>query len=277
MLKNYLKIAIRKAIKDKVYSIINLFGLAIGLASFLFITLYVDFEQNVDKFHEGFHSIYRLHTDLKWHEMDEVFPATAPAVGTTIANNFAEAEAVTRIRSINGENIVKIDEAIFQESQILSVDSNFLKVFSFEMINGNPDKLFLEPNQVVLTKTTAQKYFGDENGLDKTIEINEKPFFVTGIIEDSPKNSHLQYSLLMSNLSDEELKYFEWSWVWCNLVTYVKLHPAVLPETLEAKFPEMVKKNAGFAIERITGKSIDTFFEKGNRIGYKLEPLSEVY
>lgn len=277
MIKSYLKIAIRKAIKDKAYSFINLFGLAIGLASFLFISRYIDFESNVDKFHAEFHSIYRLHTDLKWDEMDEVFPQTAPAVGTAIMENFAEAEYVTRIHPLQGENLVRINEEIYQETQILSVDSNFLKVFSFNIINGNPDKLFREPNQAVLTVSTSKKFFGDENGLNKTIEIDGKPFIVGGIIEDSPPNSHVQYSILMSNLADEELKYFEWSWVWCNLVTYVKLNPGVLPETLEAKFPELVMKNAAFAIERITGKSIDAFFEKGNSIGYKLEPLSEVY
>ena len=277
MIRSYIKIAFRKAIKDRTYSLINLFGLAIGMASFLFISRYVDFERNVDKFHEGFHSIYRLHTDLKWNEMDEVFPQTAPAVGTAIMENFAEAAYVTRIHPMQGENPVRVKEDIYQETQIITVDSNFLDVFSFKIINGNPDKLFREPNQVVLTASTSHKFFGDENGLNKTIEIEGKPFIVGGIIEDSPPNSHLQYSILMSNLADEELKYFEWSWVWCNLVTYVKLHPDVLPETLEAKFPELVKKNASYAIERITGKSIDAFFEKGNSIGYKLEPLSEVY
>jgi putative ABC transport system permease protein len=98
-----------------------------------------------------------------------------------------------------------------------------------------------------------------------------------GIIENAPANSHIQYSMLVSNLSNEDLRYFEWSWVWCNLVTYVKLYPEANPELLEAKFPDLVKNNAGYAIERLTGKPIDDFFEKGNRLGYMLEPLSEVY
>lgn len=277
MLRNYLKIAIRKAVKDKAYSMINIFGLAVGLASFLFIARYVDFERNVDRFHENFNTTYRLHTDLQWQEVDEVFPETAPAVGTAILANYGEVETITRIHPIYGEQLVKVGEDIHQESGILSVDSNFLDVFSFEIVEGNADKLFTDPSELVLSESSSRQLFGDEEPLDKILEINGIPYKVSAIIEDPPPNSHLQYSILIGNLSDEELKYFEWSWVWCNLVTYIKLHPDTRPETLEAKFPDLVRNNAGYAIERITGKSIDSFFESGNSLGYKLEPLSEVY
>ncbi|MCG8307268.1 MAG: ABC transporter permease [Cytophagales bacterium] len=277
MLDNYLKIAIRKAINDKAYSLINLVGLAIGLASFLYISRYVGFEQNVDRFHTNFDHIYRLHTHLKWNEMDEIFPQTAPAVGTAISDNFAEAEFVTRIHPLPGKRMVKVGNDIYQESGILSVDSNFLKVFSFEIQSGNPDKLFDKPDRVVLTESWSKQFFGDRKGLNQTLEIDGKLFVVSGIIQDPPADSHLQYSILMSNLSDRELKYFEWSWVWCNLVTYIKLHPETLPENLEAKFPGLVRENAGYAIERITGKSIDRFFKNGNSLGYQLEPLADVY
>ncbi len=277
MLKNYILIAIRKAIKDRSYTLINVFGLAIGLASFLFISKYVDFERNVDKFHVNYHSIYRLHTDLKWNEVDDVFPNTAPAVGTAIRDNFEEVEYVTRIRSFYSEKMIEVGEDVYQESGILSVDSNFLKIFSFELLHGNGDNLFTNPNQVVLSESMSKKLFGENNGINETIEIDNQDFVVAGIIEDSPANSHIQFTVLTSNLADEELNYFEWSWIWCNLVTYIKLNPNSSQERLESKFPDLVKNNAGYTIERITGNSINTFFENGNKIGYKLEPLSEVY
>lgn len=277
MIKNYIKIAIRKAIKDKSYTLINIVGLAIGLASFLFISRYIDFERSVDRFHENYLTIYRLHTDLKWNEVDDVFPQTAPAVGTSIKDNFAEVEYVTRIRPYFREKMIEVGSDVYRESNVLSVDSNFLKVFSFIILQGNRDRMFVEPNQVVLSESMAKKLFGDKMCINETIEIDEKPFIISGIIEDAPINSHIQYSILTSNLSDEELKYFEWSWIWCNLVTYVKLNPNTSPEQLEAKFPELVKNNAGYTIERITGNSIDTFFKNGNKIAYKLEPLSDVY
>ena len=277
MIKNYIKIAFRKAIRDRAYSFINIFGLAIGLAAFLFISKYVDFERNVDKFHANFNATYRLYTILKWNEVDEHFPQTAPAVGTAIKDNFAEVDFVTRIRPYMAEQLVKVGEHVFRESQVMAVDSNFLNVFSFNLLEGNPDKLFCEPNQVVLSEKYALKYFGDEKTLNQLIDINGITYHIVGIIENAPVDSHIQYSVLVSNLSDEQIRYFEWSWVWCNLVTYVKLNTRIAPESLEEKFPELVKKNAGYAIQRITGNPLDTFFEKGNYLGYSLEPLSDVY
>ncbi len=277
MIKNYLKIAIRKALKDRTYSLINIFGLAVGLASFLFISSYVDFERKVDLFHANFNSIYRVYTDFKWNEVDERFPLTAPAVGTAIKDNFAEVEYVTRIRPYMAEQLVKIGDRVFHESRIMAVDSNFLKVFSFKLLEGNQNRMFNEPAQVVLSKTYAQKYFGEEKAIDKLIDIDGKTYKVSGIIEDARPDSHIQYHILVSNLTDEQIRYFEWSWVWCNLVTYIKLNPQASPEALESKFPDLVKNNAGYAIERITGKPLDAFFKRGNRLGYYLEPLSEVY
>ncbi len=277
MIKSYLKIAIRKALYDRIYTLINIFGLAIGLASFLFISKYVDFERKVDRFHENFHKIYRLHTDLKWNDLDESFPQTAPAVGTAIVDNFAEAEYVTRILPYNTERLVKIGEDIYKEKSILAVDSNFLRVFSFEILFGDKNKIFTKPEDLLLSQSYARKYFAEEDPIGKIIDIEGELFKVAGIIEDAPASSHIQYDILISNLSNEDLAYFEWSWVWCNLVTYVQLNPKTSANELESKFPELVRKNAGYAIERLTGKPLDDFFERGNHLGYLLEPLSEVY
>jgi putative ABC transport system permease protein len=277
MIRNYLKIAVRKALKDRTYSLINIFGLAVGLASFLFISSYVDFERKVDLFHKNYNTIYRVHTDLKWNEVDESFPQTAPAVGTAIKENFGEVEYVTRIRPYMAELLVKIEDEVFHENGIMAVDSNFLKVFSFNLLEGNPHKIFDEPAQAVLSRSYAQKYFGEEKAINKLVDIDGLTYKVAGIIEDARADSHIQYNILVSNLSDKQIKYFEWSWIWCNLVTYVRLNPQVSPEVLESKFPDLVKNNAGYAIERITGKPLDAFFARGNHLGYLLEPLSEVY
>ena len=277
MLKNYLKIAIRKAIRDKTYTLINIFGLAIGLASFLAISRYVDLESKVDHFHQSFDHIYRLHTDLKWNDVDESFPQTAPAVGTAIVDNFAEVEHVTRILPYYSERLVKIEDDIYKEQGILAVDSNFLKVFTFEILSGKRNDLLTQPDELLLSETYAKKYFADEEPLGKMVDIDGTLFKVVGIIEDAPPSSHIRYDMLVSNLSSEDLAYFEWSWVWCNLVTYIKLNPNASPDDLEAKFPQLVKDNAGYAIERLTGKPLDDFFERGNNLGYLIEPLSEVY
>ena len=277
MLRNYLKIAIRKARRDRSYSLINIFGLALGLATFLFISKYVSKEQSVDLFQKNYDRIYRLNTDLNWNGTDEVFPHTAPAVGTAMIDNFPEVEHLTRIRPYWGEMMVKIGEDIFQESGVMAVDSNFLHVFSFNVAEGKKEELFTQPSEVVLSKRYATKYFGDQPAIGKLIDIEEETYKVTGVLENAPENSHIEYDILVSNLSDGAVRYFEWSWVWCNLVTYFTIQPNANPAGLEAKFPDLVMNNAGGAIERLTGKSIETFFEAGNSIGYQIEPLSEVY
>lgn len=277
MIRNYIKIAIRKAIKDRTYTLINISGLAIGLATFLFISKYVETERKVDRFQANYHSIYRLHTDLKWNGMDETFPVTAPAVGTAMIDNFPEIKHLTRIRPYYGEKIIKVGEEIFQESGLISVDSNFLKVFSFDILHGKSEDLFTEPNQVVLSESYAKKYFGRQSALNQLIDIENNTYKIIAVMEDAPTDSHISYSILISNVSDGEIEYYEWSWVWCNLVTYFTIQPQVDPQALREKFPELVMNNAGGAIERLTGKSIEAFFERGNSIGYEIEPLSEVY
>jgi len=211
MLKNYLKIAVRKAIKDKSYTLINVFGLAIGLASFLAISKYVDLERTVDHFHSNFSTIYRLHTDLKWNDVDDSFPQTAPAVGTAIIENFGEVELVTRVLPYFSEKLVKIEDNIYKERGILAIDSNFLEVFSFEIISGNANELFTNPDELVLSESYAIKYFGGKEPLGRIIDIEGELFKVAGIIEDAPPSSHIQYDILISNLSNEDLAYFEWS------------------------------------------------------------------
>ncbi|MDW7694747.1 ABC transporter permease [Flammeovirgaceae bacterium SG7u.111] len=276
MLLNFLKIIYRNMSRDKSFTAINLFGLALGISAFLYIALFVKHEKSVDNFHKEKSQIFRLRTQLKWNDFDEEFPQTPPGVGTTIRDIFPEVEKLTRVRPFH-QRIVKIDEEVFKEEHAMGADSAFLDIFNFEVLEGNKQTLLTQPNTVVLTESYAKKYFRNEKPLNQLIDIEDVPHKVTGVLEDPPANSHIQYSMLISNQGDETLGFFEWSWIWCNLVTYAKLTKGADPAALEAKFPEMVMTHAGNTIKRLTSGTVESFFEQGNKIGFSLEPLEDVY
>lgn len=276
MLRNYLKTFLRKSRKDLTYTFINTFGLAIGIASFLFIVQYVRFESDIDSFHEDSDRIFMLTADMKWNSMEDQFPATPPALGTSIATNFDEVAYVTRMYPYS-ELFVSIDDQSFKEEHIIAVDSNFLNVFTFELLEGDVESVFRDKYSVVLPTSYAQKYFGDQDPMNRLLKIGENEFKVTGIIEDAPRNSHIEYGPLVSILSSGGVEYFEWSWIWHNLATYIKLTPQGTQESVQAKIPQLIMDNASYALERITGKTVEQFFEEGNRLGYFLQPLRDVY
>ncbi len=276
MFKNYLQTILRKARKDLIYTGINLVGLAIGISSFLFIIQYVRYEFDIDSFHENSDRIYRLTADIKWNTMENQFPSTPPALGTAITYNFDEVTYVTRIRAYS-ETIVVRDEDLYKESSLMAVDSNFLKIFNFRLLAGNRETVFRDKYSVVLPESYVTKYFGTEDPLNQSLKIDDKEYKVTGIIEDAPKHSHIAYGPLVSILGDEGVAFFEWSWIWHNLVTYVKIEPTSSKEDVESKIPLLIMDNASPALERITGKTIEQFFAEGNHLGYFLQPLQDVY
>jgi len=276
MLKNYLQTLLRKARKDLTYSGINLVGLALGISSFLFIIQYVRYEMDIDAFHENPERIYRLTADMKWNAMDEQFPSTPPAIGTAIVTNFDDVAYVTRLRAYSTAIVIR-NEDVFKETSVMAVDSNFLKIFNFHLLEGNRETVFRDKNSVVLPESYVTKYFGSEDPINQLLKINDKEFKVTGIIEDAPKHSHIAYGPLVSILSDGNVEYFEWSWIWHNLVTYIKIEPTATKESVESKIPQLIMDNASPALERITGKTVEQFFAEGNSLGYYLQPLEEVY
>ena len=131
MFRNYLIISFRKAIRDGFYSVINILGLALGIAAFLFISKFVSKEMNVDNFHTDADRIFRMYTDWKWNSFDGQFTGTPPALGTAMIENFEEVELITRIRSYN-EVRVTLGDDLFIEQNTLAVDSNLFRIFSFK-------------------------------------------------------------------------------------------------------------------------------------------------
>ena len=285
MIKNYLKIAWRNLWKNPVYSGINIAGLAIGVAACLLITLFVRDERSFDRFLPDADRIFQVNVDGNFGGNEFVTGNTPPPVGKTMMREFAEVEAFTRTfqpydavvqRKQNGRAL-----HYFTEPNIMAVDSNFLDVFRFGLLMGNTATCLREPNTVVVTEQTARKYFGSPNVLNQLLYINDKPTRITGVLRNVPSQSTLQFDFLVPMHDYQLVTYFDWSWVWLQVATYVRLNQQVAqqPErlqALEAKFPAMVREHATAAFDRI-GQPFDKFLQKGGRWNLRLQRLTDVH
>ena len=222
MIRNYFKIAWRNLVRNKVSSIINISGLAIGLACVLLIGMYVKDELSYDRFFKDSSRIFRVNLDGKMGNDQFLVGHTPPPAGAALMNNFPEIESYTRIL-LPGDAIVhyenKGQKGSLTEKSILAVDSNFLKMFNYPMIAGNPSTCLNGINSIVITERAAKKYFGDASPIGKTLLFDKysSPFVVTGVLKDLPKQSSLQFEILQSMGSINVVKRFSWSWVWLQV------------------------------------------------------------
>ncbi|OKS85963.1 ABC transporter permease [Mucilaginibacter polytrichastri] len=286
MIKNYFKIAWRNLTRNKVSSIINISGLAIGLACVLFIGLYVNDELSYDRFFKDTNRLYRVNLDGKMGNEEFLLGHTPPPVGAALKNNFSEIESYTRIFR-PGNEIVYFEnngqKKSLTEKNLLAVDANFLQLLSYPLVAGNVNTCLNGVNSVVLTQKAAKKYFGDASPMGKTLVLDEysKPFTVTAVLKDLPTQSSLQFDMLQSTESIPPVKRFNWSWVWLQMGTYVKLKPNVASDAagikrLESKFPAMVSQQAASAFNRI-GQPWAEFIKKGGHWDLHLQPITELH
>ena len=287
MIKNYFKTAWRNMMRNKTSSFINVSGLSIGIACVLMIVIYIQNELSYDKFHKDADRIFQV--TLKGNMGGQEFWAgnTPPPVGKALVSNFPEIESYTRFYKARdivaryGSN--NSTEKFFTEKNIIAVDSNFLEFFGFKMLEGDPATVLLKPGSVVVTADIAKKYFGNEKAIGKTIVMkeNKKPFTVTGVLENIPSQSSIQFDFLMPVADFPAVKQFSWSWVWQQMISYVKLRNNIRTDdasirNMEAKFPAMVRVQAASAFKRI-GKPFDEFIKGGGKWDLHLLPLTDVH
>jgi putative ABC transport system permease protein len=254
MIRNYITIAYRNLVRNKVYSLINIFGLAIGMAACFFIFQYVHFESGYDSFNKKLDRLYRI--PISYSGSFSNVPITAsnhPAVGPAMKKDFPGVQDFVRVVNIslftNASTLSyqSANEApkIFNEGNIFIVDGSFFNLFSYPLISGDPQKCLSEANTIVISQTLAKKYFGSNDPLSKTLTLNsELPLKVTGVLRDVPENSHLKFDALISfNTLGKEFGYTEWKFP--EFYNYILLAPGADPKKLEAKFPAFVEKYLG--------------------------------
>ena len=243
MNKNFFKIALRNISKNKAFSAINIFGLAIGLAACIVIVLFVFYEKSFDGMHSK--NIYRLDEVQAFEGMvqpQKVALSMYP-MGPTLTSDFPEIKNFTRVRQSNKLDLTYGDKRIFFPS-ILYVDSTFLHLFDFEVLRGDRKTILEKPNSIALTEESAKKLFGNEDPVGKTVTKyvgDTIKFTVTGIMKNAPKNSHLQFDGLASFSTIAGPRNMEnWGGNW--LVTYLELEKGTNIAALEKKFPAYLKK-----------------------------------
>ncbi|MCG8390314.1 MAG: ABC transporter permease, partial [Cytophagales bacterium] len=280
MFKNNLQVSARSLMKRKEYSLVNVMGIAVGVTSALLISLVVQDELSHDRFFTDADRIYKMVAERQKEGAYEWDPKVAYSFTRYMAQDYAQVESATAIAGpYHSEpiTVVKDDDrnVSFLENSGYYADGNFFLVFSFKLLKGNPKTALREPNSVVLTESMAQKYFGNDEPLGKSIFMNNRDFRVTGICEDPPPNSHFEFNYIGSSASISwfNLNHFNLATAHC----YFKLQRGADPHALEREFPAMVKNYMPNAVEEAFGVSWEEYRKAGNRSRYHFKPLTSLH
>lgn len=268
MLRNYLSIAWRKVLKNKLSSTINIAGLCLGLAVFLLISAHVINELSYDNFYNKKDRIYRV--QLKRYK-DKVLSTEwawgSAAIGPALKENFPEVENYVMMSS--GEATISYKDAFFKEPRGYFASQDFFKVFSVKLVNGNPDDVLSRPYTAVVSKSTAAKYFKDVDPIGKTIKMSlGMEYEVTGVFQDFPENSHMRPDLLFSfeTLLKIQGRDILTAWQRDYIATYVLLRPDADADLLESKIPALVQKAVAEQLKR-----------SGARMEFYFMPLTDIH
>lgn len=262
MLRNYLKIAIRNLLKDKGYSLINVLGLAIGMACCILICLYILDETSFDRFHRDYQRIYRVISEEKndgqVQDLANAYGPLAPALRT----DFPEIDNVVRLLPYS-VTVESVDGKRFQEERFFFTDSTVFDLFSLSFKQGNVDGL-RAPQSLVLTESVARKYFGDASAVGQVLKIeNRAQFKVAGVVADMPANSHFHFDFLAPISHVNELMGWTPHWYWPPVYTYLRLPENYAAADIEDRFPNLIGKYVGEWAK--------------NELAFRLQPLSEIH
>ncbi len=279
MFKNNLKIALRSLFKQKIYTFINIMGLAVGVASCLLIVLFVRNEFSYDKFFDEHDRIYRMSLERIYPNHSTLYSIIPLSYEEAAKRDFAEIEQSTNAFGFQNFTLTykneRDEENQFDEDLVLAVDSNFFEVFSFKLIKGNPENALTLPNQIVVTQEFSKRYFGDADPIGKIVRAGQQEFKVTGLCEDIPANSHFKFSAMLSVSTFPFARVQNFTSF--SAYTYFKLRSGSDPKALEAKIPQLVDKYAAAQIERDLGKSWEDYKKEGNGYRYFLQPLTGIH
>ena len=274
MIKNYFKIALRNLSKNKVFSVINISGFAIGLTCFILITVFVIDELSYDKYPAQAENIYRVNLSVAGNGDVAVYPLVDVAVGEGIKNAFPEVKASTRIFSVS--DFVKYDDKQFKEEHLAFADSNFLQLFSIPLVEGNTTNALVQPNSIVVSRSFAKKYFGNGEAVGQSITVGTRNtiYKVTGVIDKVPANSHFHFDAFLSMSTFPNTNK-----TWSNLgyYTYLLLNKNTDPKKLEAKFPQLVAKYVVPEIQHDMGVSLAEAQKSVNTFRFSLAPLTDIH
>lgn len=276
MIKNYIIITLRNIIKYKGYSLINILGLATGVAVCLLIFLFVQNELSYDKYNVKHDRIYRLYLDAKIADTESALIATSSApLAAELKQEIPEVEEVFRMRNY-GFPVLRYKDKVFSEERIFWADSTIFEVLTFNFVKGNPNTALNTLNGLVITESAAKKYFGDEDPMGKLINVDKRvDYIVTGVMRDIPENSHFHADFIasLSFYADSRSP----NWFGNNFYSYILLKENSDPEEVQQKIDAVISKYIKPLAERLFETSWEELQKKGSRYRYVIQPITDIH
>jgi putative ABC transport system permease protein len=264
MIRNYLKIAWRNLRKDKFYSLINILGLTIGVTCGMLLLLYVTDELSYDRYHKKSDQLYRVVSQIREPDKSFGWNVTQAPLVETLKKDYPFIENYARFYPY-GRVMFRRGESRFYEEDIYAADSTVFDLFSYPLVEGDPKTALAQPNSIVLTQKTAQKFFGAQSALGQSLQTDDTTFYkVTGVMEDVPRNSHFTFNALLSRGQNERGQSGNWGGFY--VTSYIQLPRDFDTKKLSSKFPDVYDKYVG-----------PIFQKMGIKITYELQPLTSVH
>jgi putative ABC transport system permease protein len=282
LLRSYFLLTFRNLLKSKGYSFINIFGLSLGLAICLLTYNYVRFETSFDTMHHDVDRMYSINQTNIWDPSGGVFNSTGPAVASALKSEFAEIDEIIRVNTPGGQTVryekPGATTLAFNEQKILAADSNFFNFFYFPLKEGDAKTALIGKNKVVLSDKAAKRLFGEESPIGKIILLGDErtAIEVTGVTEPQPDNMHFHFDYLLSMETNPWIKRMEWSWIFTQVVTYIKLNPSTDVASFEAKLKDVPKRYVPASLQRFNMNYEEFMKEKGGWFLY-IHPVKDIY
>jgi putative ABC transport system permease protein len=267
IISHYLRVAFRSATARKTYSIINISGLAVGMACCILILVFILTEVGYDRYHDNADDIYRLGANLTLGGTPNAIASTNATPALAMVEEFPEVIGAARVRPM-GKRPVRYEDRHFYEERILWADASIFEIFSFPMVRGNPASALETAYTMVITEEMAEKYFGDRDPLGETLVIGEDEYTINGVVRNVRSDSHFVFDMLcsMETLYDRNRELME-SWASPFIhYSYLLLHETADYRALEKKFPEMIDKYMGEGLAAA-----------GAKLEYFLQPLTRIH
>ncbi|MBK6347700.1 MAG: ABC transporter permease [Bacteroidales bacterium] len=276
MYKDLFRHSLRALSRQKSYVLINILGLATGIACSLIIALFVIHELSYDEYHVKKDRIFRIILNGKISGQEIRVTSTCAPLGPTMKAEFPEVENFLRINNW-GETIIRSEEKFFTEEHFMEADSGFFDFFSIPLIRGSKENVLNQKHTVVLSETTARKIFGDADPVNKMLKVgNDSSLYrVTGIFADIPETTHFDANMIGSFMTNPRAGDEEW--LSNSFSTYILLKPNASAASVDAKFSGLIVKYVGPLVTKYLGLSLKDFLAQGNKYRMFLQPLSSVH
>jgi putative ABC transport system permease protein len=276
MLRNYLKTAIRNLRRNKFYSFINICGLAVGLATCLLIWLYVSDELSYDRYNRNADRIYRVNTEIKFGNNFIDLAVAVPATGLAMMTELPGVVQYTRLNWWGSIHVRK-GNVNLQEDRVAIADSTLFSVFSLPMIVGNPARALVAPHSIVLTETTAKRYFGRTDIVGQSLLVDDSTLYnITGVIRDIPSQSHFNFDFFVPMSGDPHSRNQDWLSSQ-NFHTYVLLDEHADPKRIQAELNKLMDRHVGPQLGAFLHQSLADFEKTGGFLHADLTALTDIH